>query len=480
MSVGLVPYLWKSEPGDVPHWALPDGDTSSIQVQTGPQIADPASTGYAIATYAGPLPDGSVELATGNVTRDRDAIESTLGFRPEGETIPEMVRSLLTDGADDAHLDAVRPLRCHIPSQFELHLGGKHTFPTSHTDRLREAVYVRRDLDAFLDDVQAGRLPDGIHRKVLKAEADRLGIDWRTLRSKATRWRNETALAPTTEINDPFNDGAFVLLNTYNGWTTPQGSADFQTGLGRLACQENQGGQNVFKFAWHTTPLSSPNNQADLVDVPPESFSPFGAACRGDGTATAYTADNWSGAHRLFAIVSGSHVSLASTTSTAASLLRLRVQALASTIKTDDAGSSWRQTVTNTTISAGLRVGLYYFPVGQSSSNYRVAQGFYGLDFLPPTVTSNTASGTVGVGGTVQMTASESPTSWSLPGSPPTGVSINSSGLVTWTGATPVAVHSISVRATNALGSGDGTLALTITAAGGVRRKSRPSHRVGV
>jgi hypothetical protein len=83
----------------------------------------------------------------------------------------------------------------------------------------------------------------------------------------------------------------------------------------------------------------------------------------------------------------------------------------------------------------------------------------------PPTVTANSASALAGAGGTVQMAATNSPTSWSLPGSPPTGVSINSSGLVTWTSATPAGVHSITVRATNAGGSGDGTLTLTITAA---------------
>lgn len=79
-----------------------------------------------------------------------------------------------------------------------------------------------------------------------------------------------------------------------------------------------------------------------------------------------------------------------------------------------------------------------------------------------PVVSANSASGIQGVGGTVQMSATNSPTSWSLPESPPTGVSINSSGLVTWTSETPANVHSITVRATNAGGSGNGTLTLTL------------------
>lgn len=102
----------------------------------------------------------------------------------------------------------------------------------------------------------------------------------------------------------------------------------------------------------------------------------------------------------------------------------------------------------------------YSADVGVDSVEMRVT-------FTPPaaapTVSNNSASAEQGVGGTVQMSATQSPTSWSLPGSPPTGVSINSSGLVTWTSDTPAAVHSITVRATNATGNGDGTLTLTIT-----------------
>lgn len=100
--------------------------------------------------------------------------------------------------------------------------------------------------------------------------------------------------------------------------------------------------------------------------------------------------------------------------------------------------------------------------------------------FIAPVVSNNTASASAGAGGTVQMSATNTPTSWSLPGSPPTGVSINSSGLVTWTSNTPVGVHTITVRATNAGGDGDGTLTLTITAATSQPRPSTTSVRVGV
>jgi len=110
-------------------------------------------------------------------------------------------------------------------------------------------------------------------------------------------------------------------------------------------------------------------------------------------------------------------------------------------------------------------------PSGENSTNAYVESVDVRVTYTPsalppaPVVSGNTASAAYGVGGTVQMSATNSPTSWSLTGTPPAGVSINSSGLVTWTGVTPVGAHSVGVRATNAGGDGDGTLALTITAA---------------
>ena len=463
MAIGLVRYERRTE-GGMTCWALPDGATSSIDLRRLSQITDPAATGHAIAIYPGALPDGSVELESGNATRDRDAWLSTLGFRPQGDTAVDQAWSMLLDGADDAHADAVRPLRCGRPDRFEMWLGGRRERTTTHIERLKQAVYTRRDLDTIFDDVQAGKLPDGIHRKVLKAEADRLGLDWRTLRSKAARWKNETAIDPTTEINDPFKSGSFVLLNTYNGWTTPQGASPFQTGGDYLALD---GGQSTGSyFAWHQTSLSASANQADGIDVTRNGDSdyniPAGVAARGDGTSTAYISSHYQASLRIHSSVSNALTQLTATARTGTAPYRLRIQPIGSTIKASQFGSAWDLQITNTTITTGLRVGMWVFALGYTNY-FAIVQDFYGVDFVAPTVTNNTASATFGTGGTVQMSASDSPTSWSLTGSLPTGVSINSSGLVTWTGLTPTAVHTIGVRATNAIGNGDGTLTLTIT-----------------
>lgn len=465
MAIGLVRYERRTE-GGMTCWALPDGATSSIDLRRLSQITDPAATGHAIAIYPGDLPADSVALDTGNATRDRDAWLSTLGFRPEGDNAVDQAWSMLLNGADDTHADACRPLRCGRADKFELWLGGKRERFTSHIDRLKQGVYVRRDLDRIFDDVTAGKLPAGIHRKSLKAEADRLGIDWQTLRSKSARWRGETALDPATTISDPFNSGADIALDLYNGWTCPQDNSAFSTGSGALTINAKHTG-SATHFAWSGTSLSSSNNQTDFIDttrLDDNSYNmQFGPACRGDGVSTGYVCSHYTSSFRLFNSVGASLTLLSSVSRVGTEPYRLRVNAIGSTIKAAQSAASWDISVTDTAVTAGLLVGAIVLRTTTSLNRRLIVQEFYAEDFVAPTVTNNTASGTFGTGGTVQMSASDSPTSWSLTGSLPTGVSINSSGLVTWTGLTPTAVHTIGVRATNAIGNGDGTLTLTIT-----------------
>lgn len=462
----LAPWRWVP-PEESPfggHWA---GHGPGVDLRRHSEMAAQGGVGgYGIFEVADDANIDGMVTFTGNVTRDRDAWQRTLGFRPEGDNVIDWTFDQLIRGADNSHADAPRPLRCIEPTRWELHLGGRHERLTGHLDRLRDAVYVRYDLDAILDQVESGDLPPNIHRKVLKAEADRLGIDWRTLRSKTARWRNETPLDPTTTISDPMNSGAYVDLTSYNGWEAPQSTYPFETGSGLLRIKgwDNRMFMSGYYNAWHGTPLSANNNQAELVGCNTANFS-CGPVARGNGTSAGYVA-YCQGGDLTLANSSPGFTPLA-TIAKASDPIRLRIKALGSTIQASDTASSWRLTVTDTSITTGLRVGVVTVAVSFYSGQFTTATDFEARDFLAPTVTSKTASGTIGAGGTVQMLATEEPTSWSLQGSPPTGVSINSSGLVEWTSATPLGTHSITVRATNSLGNGDGTLTLTILAAGG-------------
>lgn len=465
----LAPWRWVSADQSPfgGHWA---GHGPGVDLRRHSEMAAQGGVGgYGIFEVADDADIDGMVTFTGNATRDRDAWQRTLGFRPEGDNVIDWTFDQLIRGADNSHADAPRPLRCIEPTRWELHLGGRHERLTGHLDRLRDAVYVRYDLDEILNAVEAGELPPNIHRKVLKAEADRLGIDWRTLRSKSARWRNETPLDPTTTISDPMNSGAYVDLTSYNGWEAPQSTYPFEAGEGLLRAKGYDGRLSMggYYSAWHGTSLSSSNNQAEFIGCNTASFA-CGPVARGNGTTSGYIA-YCQGGNLNLGTASPSFSSLASTTK-ASDPIRLRIKALGSTIQASDTDVSWKLSVTNTSITTGLRVGLVSFAFSIYSGQYTSATDFEARDFLAPTVTSRAASGAPGVGGTAQMSATEEPTSWSLQGSPPTGVSIDSSGLVTWASATPAGVYSITVRATNSLGNGDGTLTLAIAVTGHIRR----------
>lgn len=378
MAIGLVPYQWKTD--GMTRWELPAGVTASIDLRRSDQISDTKATGYAIAIYPGSLPAGSVALDTGNVTRDRDAWLATLGFRPSGTNAIEWTWSQLTEGADDTHAAACRPLRTENRDRAELWLGTRYERALSATERTRQLLLCRNDLNAIFDEVVAGHLPPNMHRKALMAAARRLGLDWQTVRPAGVRWQNETAAEPATDITDDFPAGGYVALNTYNSWTTPTSTLPFTVGSGQLRIEGFVSGlaNGSSHFAWNGTTLSDSNNQADFVSCTTNNFI-GGVVCRGNGTSTGYAAACFSGNLYLYVVTGLTNLG---SIAKAADPVRLRVQAIGSTIKASDNGSTWSISVTNTAISSGLRVGAYLFANSTYSGQYVTADSFYATDFI--------------------------------------------------------------------------------------------------
>lgn len=437
MAVGLVPYVWGSV-GGIDCWSLPSGVVSAIDLRRFDQIADHASVGYAIAIYPGDLPEGSIPLDTGNVTRDRDAWFSTLGFRPEGEDAIDWAWDQLSEGrgADDSHADHCRPIRCATPEFVEMWLGGRNVRSLSYTDKLRQAVLSRRDLDAIFGDVVAGKLPEDAHRKMLLAEARRLGIDWQTLRPKTARWRSETPVEPATTIIDDFASGSEVALNTYNGWAHTPAIGAWVTGGGYLYCPDGGGWANSSNWAYPSESLSLSNNQCDLINTSNDSFGMIAAICRGSSNLyNSYGVDNWNNGCRLIRFVSGNLTSLNSLSETAGTL-RLRVQAIGSTIKGSDTLSSWRHSLTDTTVTTGLKVGVFYVNLWSGAENRRQVDSFYARDFLTPaSISTSPSSGSTAGGTSVTITGTgfESNATVSIGGNAATGVTVASETSLTAT-----------------------------------------------
>lgn len=127
-------------------------------------------------------------------------------------------------------------------------------------------------------------------------------------------------------------------------------------------------------------------------------------------------------------------------------------------------GTTWTRAELQST-GFSLHVRFSNYDVKYSPELYAdafQARVYYTEASSPPVVTNDSATGTAGTSGTKQMSATNTPTSWSLPYSPPTGVTINNSGLISWNTSTSAGSYSISVAAFNAGGSGLGTLSLTM------------------
>lgn len=398
MATALVPYRWKTDDG-MPHWALPDNVTSAIDLRPTAMHVHLTALGYAVAVVDGDLPEGAIELGTGNVTRDRDAWERALFFRPSGDTVDEMVWSHLTDGADDAGEAACRPLRCHKPDRLELHLGGRKERQTTATERLKQAVLIRADLARMVDDET---IPRRMLGKFLQAEADRMGIDAVTLRGKAAKLRDIRPERPETTIADTFTSGTTVRLSDYPNWTV-NGEQPLRFRVfsdGRLifdggALEYTAAFQSV--YGWHSTSLSSSNNEASLAGVSTSnSTSVLSVTARGNGSTSGYMAASFNGFSYAWSVIANVATELAGVSANAGNRTMV-VQAIGSTIKASDNTSAWQHTVTNTALTVGLRVGVH----GYSAGSFREASGdFAARDFLTPTVSSISPSSGALAGGT--------------------------------------------------------------------------------
>lgn len=457
-------------------WSLPAGVTSAIDLRPLALLPDTNSIGYAVAMLDGPLPDGAVELETGNETRDRDAWRSTLGYRPAGSNAVEWAFSHLagdgdSGGADDYGDIACRPLRCSRPDRLELHLGGKHERLTSNTERLKQAALIRADLARMVDDE---RIPRRVLGKLLQAEADRMGIDAITLRGKSAKLRDIRPERPETTITDPFKSGGFVVIGSYTPpgagsayITTGENGARFQTGdsgdgLGpKIVCDAGGlgiGAGNANNWAWHPSSLSSSNCYWQLDQVLRSGGGAVvGVLGRGNGSNQNYFVDNFGGSIRGWYHIAGVGTSIGSPSQTAG-LTRddLWVKCLGSTISFGDVVGTAKLSVTNTAVTTGLRGGVFCY----SSGGAKDATGLSARDYLTPTVTGiDPSSGSTAGGTSVTITGTgfESNATVTIGGASATGVTIVSETSITAT--TPAGTAGAkNVVVTNPDGGFSGTL----------------------
>jgi hypothetical protein len=388
----LAPYVWNPQgPTGKPCW-MPPGPGVDLRRRS-EQASRGGVIGYGIFEVADDAKiDGAVEF-TGNATRDRDAWESTLGVRPSGSTPEEMLWSHLIDG-DDTGADRARPLRASGRDDFELHFGGRKERKLRAADKLQQAVFIRRDLDKIFDDVEAGKLPPGLHRKMLAMEAARLGIDPNTLKSKSARWRNERAEEPQTVLCSTFQD--LSRFDVFSGSWSVSGSAVTLNSPENEECHIR-----------HKGSLSSSNHEAYITTA---NYNSSGGSLfimfRASEDATSGTIDGyWSGTFQndLFLFSYSNSVSTllqGRANYVGAASHAIRGDCNGSTIRAATRLTEWHSTVTNTAHTSGVRtlIGSYK----HDSSSSRTASGFRAFDggSLAPAPTSVSPSSGPTAGGT--------------------------------------------------------------------------------
>ena len=442
--------------------------------------------GWAIVQQETPIGSDGVSLGEGSALRDvlagqslKDAWFATLGTRPDGDTLSEILFDHLESKADPTGVDTARPLEL-ADGNLEIWLGTrqKAIVPFANGTTQERAAFVRmvQRIRSRLNDArtksQAGQLPADIYRKILVMEARKIGVSPASLRPK--NWRSdETPIEPSTTITDSFASiAAFTRVTGVGTWTASSGLYLYRESYyGALDTLRNN------------TPVSSADNWASLVmplvnAVPMGNVGPM-ARFGSSGSACYVFVPNYGGGTGCNSIlmrfpptgtsrvVIGNLLFYTQTTTPNTGMTpTLECRAVGSTITGTGSGNSQSFSVaaTDTTHTTGLYGGVAQDDsTGTGYVTQKVGNSWSFTDGLadPPVVTSNSASRTTGVAFSYSITATNTPTSYGASGLP-SGLSVNTgTGAITGT-PTQSGSFSVSLSATNAGGTGTGTLTLTV------------------
>lgn len=454
--IALVPATWVLDGPTNPHWAWPDA-LSVVDLRNLPnQKTRGGLVGYGLCDIPdGVTPDGA-EAFTGNGTRDRQMWRRVLGGNAAGDTPEELLLSHLLDNADDSGDASARPLRGKR-DKVEIHFRGERQERTlTNQQRRQQEVFVRADLNRLMDQVEDGKIPQRAIRKVLRAEAERLGLDWRDVKRElvkgGARWRDIDADQPETTITDDFS-------GTLSAWTQVSGTWDIVGGQGGFS---NPVGSDIYMR--HSTPLSSSNNEARVGTVIQNSNQGFLAVlCRASAGAPVegYAVGSFSSVpansdgFRL-KYVGGAQTFFGNTTGWLNGNTPMRVDAIGSTIRFANDLVGWDFTTTDTSITTGLYAGFAGYM--HTSSSARRVDDFFASDFLPAISGVSPSSGSTAGGTAITITGTDftGTSGVTIGGASATSVSVASATTITC--VTPAGTAGAKdVVVTN--GTGSGTLA---------------------
>lgn len=386
MNYYLGPWQWvESEPGEG-YFAPPEGALALDLRNTEQCSKAGVQDGFGLFATDGTLKDYDL-LGSGHLSEIRtggklqDTWESLLGYRPNGDTLGDLLWGHLTAGADPAGESTCKPLVPRADRWIELLLGErvraeKFTFGTHpHTNRLK--ALLQRDLERVRADSESGKLIDPVtkqadtsyHRRVMLAMCEKYRCQFADL--KPRDWPiSDTPLVHRTTITESFNTSDGDTLGPDLTWAEVDGDWDIVSN--QAAMVSNFG--STMRDARAESDLSSTDHYAQATHI---IGSRIGGVCTRFASAaeTAYigytrVVHGSNGICNVSKVVAGTLTSLAdSSTHNNATAFTIRSESNGSTIRTLHDGAE-EASLTDTSITSGTRCGLAgYDPTGSGSSD---------------------------------------------------------------------------------------------------------------
>lgn len=307
------------------------------------------------------------ELSTTSAMQD--AFRSLTGYRPQGDTLIDLLYDLLTDGSDPAGLSAPMPLMPGVNGWCDINLGGHSRVVSAkfewgktcsrgrnHWVKVRQVL--RGQFQQLFDDAKAGRLKDREHhRRVLDAWCEKYGVsDWREFVPGGLQKDVPGRLPHETTITDVFTraNNAGAVGSSAEGWSWSEANAGTNSGISSNQVYPASGAA----MTRADSDLSSVDHYAQFGTVANDTPTAGPAVRFASAAATCYALRRINGTQvTVSKLVTGTATILATISDSTALPHSLKLSISGSTL-TPTVGGVDLSTTTDTAIAGGVRTGL--------------------------------------------------------------------------------------------------------------------------
>lgn len=366
----LSPFIWETNDPEMPHWRFQNTVEGGIDLRpiAAQAIAGGTPQGFAFVASTQPVSGNEIcramHVDESTTSLMRDAWQSAIGYRPDGDNLLGMLLDQMTVGADPAGEFGPKPLIPTVNGMLELWLGGHSrvwserfqwgTHP--HTNQVQAVL--QRDFERLWE-----ALNGNDHcRRVLDWQCEKFKVnDWKQLVPRRLHQHVPGRLPHDTSISDNFNraNDTDMSVGAPFNWTDVAGAMSINTNRAMLATSPARSrAESALSGTDHYS-------QADLIRGSGSANSGHASVRYASGSDDCYTLRNQQGGagsgarpFRISKVVTGTSTDLgsASTVSqTAPETMRLTCSGTSLTSAYNGADV---ETLTDSTHSTGTRCGV--------------------------------------------------------------------------------------------------------------------------